>query len=98
MPQSEGIQEMANQAATQAVTAVMMALRHMDVGPWLAPTVSPRHIEAEAWQTSPRKALGQLECTGEVCWITKIWDGSHKHSWNKAYQLNDEEKVPVIKI
>ena len=32
MAESEGIQAIANQAAIQTVTAVMMALRHADVG------------------------------------------------------------------
>ena len=36
MAESEGIQKVVNQAAIQAATAVKMALRGTDVGPYLA--------------------------------------------------------------
>ena len=45
MAESEGIQEVVNQAAIQAATVVMMALRGVDVGPLLAPTANLRETQ-----------------------------------------------------
>ena len=42
MADTEGIQEVVNQAANQAATAVLMALRGVDVRPYLAPTSNLR--------------------------------------------------------
>ena len=61
MAESEGIQEIVNQAAIQAVTAVTMVLRDADSGPQSATKASPRQPKkAEAQWTSPRKAVIKL--------------------------------------
>ena len=46
MTESEGIQAVVNQAAIQAVTAVMLVPRDTDVRPWLATAASLR----ESWR------------------------------------------------
>ena len=60
MAESEDMKDIVNQVAVQAAIAVMMVLRDTDVGSYSKPE---RATEAEAWWTSPRKALIQLECT-----------------------------------
>ena len=69
MAESEGIQEILNQAALQVATVVMMALRGMDVGSHLAPTANLRATAVGAWQTGPRRPhligmgkTGMLNC------------------------------------
>ena len=47
MAESEGIQEVVNQAAIQAATTVMMALIGMGVGPNLAPTAKLREPQQQ---------------------------------------------------
>ena len=71
MTESEAIQ-VVNQAAVKATTVVMMALRGMDVGPTWPNSKPDRAIVAEAWWTSPRKVLIQLECTRQVCRIAEL--------------------------
>ena len=56
-----------------------------------------RATEAETWHTRPRKAIIQLECIGQVCWVTELRYGATNILETKAYELTDKEKVPVIK-
>ena len=69
MAESEGIQAVVKQAAIQVVTLVMMALTDADVGPQPATTAMPREPQRHDWPAL-EKALIQLECPGQVCWIT----------------------------
>ena len=72
MAESEGNQATVNQAAIQAVTAVMMVLRYTGMRPRTA-------TKAKTWQTITLKSL-QLECPGQVHRITSLQNGSQKHS------------------
>ena len=54
MAESEGIQEIVNQTAIQAVTALMMALQDVDEGPQIAPMVSLKEPQRDGGP-APRK-------------------------------------------
>ena len=54
MAESEGVQEVVNQAAIQEATVVMMVLRSMHAGPYLASTAN---LGDPQWQRHSKLAL-----------------------------------------
>ena len=71
MVESEDIQIIVNQAATKAVTAVMMALRDADMGPQPAATASLRESQRLRHdRPALKKAFIELEFPGQVYRIT----------------------------
>ena len=98
MVESEGIQEIVIQVAIQAMMAVMMVLGDADFEPWLAPPASLRGPQRQRYDrptlekpsfnwNAQDKYIELLNFEMEVMNILEI----------KAYELTDEEKVPVIK-
>ena len=98
MAKSEGIQEIVNQVAIQAVTTVMVALKDIDVGLQPATTASTTELQMQ-WHGRP--ALEKFsfnwnakdrynELLNSEVEVTNILK-------TKACELTDEEKVPVIK-
>ena len=51
MAGSESIKEIVNQVAIQAATAVMMAFRDTEMGPWLATTKNQQQVQRQEWRT-----------------------------------------------
>ena len=75
MAESEGIQEIVNQAAIQMVTSVIMTLRDADAGPKLAPTASPRGPQTH-WHGRPKeKCLHSVRMarTSILSYLTLRW-------------------------
>ena len=81
MAESKGIQEVVEQAAIQATTAVIMALKGMDIDP---NTKHERTTVAEAWWTGPRKPSFNLSTQDSCVDLLNFEMGGNEHCRDKG--------------
>ena len=98
MAEYEGIQVIVYQAAIQVVTAVMMVLRDTDAGPWPSATASLRESKRQIHSgLAIEKPSFSWNVQGKYTELLVFEIEDTNILETDAYELTDEEKVPVIK-
>ena len=98
MAESEGIKGILNKVAIQVTTAVMMAFRNMDAG--TQPTTTANYRELQRQMCSRpivEKPLFNWDAKDRYVELVTFDMEVMSILQTRAYELTDEEKVPVIK-